>query len=548
MALGHQQRQAEAAEQPLCGPFPVALGFVHLQQLACERQRPRWQAQGLAQLVAQRDVVGRDVVAPGLQAGDLAEQLPVGASPFGHGDFILDLAVLQGRFPVLGQLLHAGQALPLCQKVGGAAHAQQACGACQFVVAVGLGLAPLRLVLLVGDLLGQLLQPVAAVVRHAAAQLALQGLLGRALALQALNPPVMALPLVIEVGNAFFQQHQLVLGKPGLERIAAFPQALAVCSLRIVAPAILHQGSEQFHLLVRFEHGGMGAAQVIEVADQCRNGRCHVEWLEHVAAHEPRQIAHGLHRDGLMKKLQRLLVVDAKAPAKPGAVGRKALVQRGALGAQLLAQGTDVAAKVGKIAGDGQRALGAHVKARRLAVRLLHPEHLRQCHRVPIGGVVEHPEDDGIRAGVAQRDRLGAAAGLVALGLVVAQHVGPQGPLFALCASGLVVGDALRRDQQRGDGVHQRRFAGANVSSEQGVLAAGVQAPDVAVEGAPVEDLEPLQPNAWRHVADLLCAVLRVQVIHRGPLPFAWGRLPAAPGRQPGARRIHPATAHPRRP
>ena len=78
-------------------------------------------------------------------------------------------------------------------------------------------------------------------------------------------------------------------------------------------------------------------------------------------------------------------------------------------------------------------------------MQVLHPEHLGQRHRLVVAGVVEDAEDHRVAVVVAQRHRLGRAGDLVALGLVVAQHVGAQRALPAVGAGRLVVGDALRR-------------------------------------------------------------------------------------------------------
>ena len=48
-------------------------------------------------------------------------------------------------------------------------------------------------------------------------------------------------------------------------------------------------------------------------------------------------------------------------------------------------------------------------------------------------------------------------------------------------------------DQQRRHRVHQRRFARADVAGQQGIVASGGQCPDLLVEGAPVQHLQPLQ-------------------------------------------------------
>ena len=78
----------------------------------------------------------------------------------------------------------------------------------------------------------------------------------------------------------------------------------------------------------------------------------------------------------------------------------------------------------------------------------------------------------------------------------MSKDVGTQGALAQLGARGLVVGDLLRRNQQRGDGVDQGRFARTNVSRQQGIIAAGQQRPHAAMKGAPVVKLQPVQAKA----------------------------------------------------
>ena len=52
-------------------------------------------------------------------------------------------------------------------------------------------------------------------------------------------------------------------------------------------------------------------------------------------------------------------------------------------------------------------------------------------------------EDDGITVMVAQRNRLGRPRDLVALRLVVTEHIGAQGPLLAVGSGSFVVGNPL---------------------------------------------------------------------------------------------------------
>ena len=105
----------------------------------------------------------------------------------------------------------------------------------------------------------------------------------------------------------------------------------------------------------------------------------HRERLQHVAAHEIGEVADGLHGDGLVEQVQRLLAVDAEAAAEGGAVGREVVEQLHLRQlAQTLAQRVDVAPEAGEMLVDRERAVGDQEEARRLAVRLLEPEHLGQ--------------------------------------------------------------------------------------------------------------------------------------------------------------------------
>ena len=90
--------------------------------------------------------------------------------------------------------------------------------------------------------------------------------------------------------------------------------------------------------------------------------------------------SHRFHRNSLVKQFQRLFVVDAEAAAEPGAIRREAVEDFDARVAQPFAQGTYVRAEMGEVLSDGERAFGADKKARRLSLRLFHPEHLGQGH------------------------------------------------------------------------------------------------------------------------------------------------------------------------
>ncbi|EXI77474.1 MAG: hypothetical protein AW10_03663 [Candidatus Accumulibacter appositus] len=263
-----------------------------------------------------------------------------------------------------------------------------------------------------------------------------------------------------------------------------------------------------------------------------------------------------------MKEVQRLLVVDAEAAPEPGAVGWKAVEDFGSRPPQPLPQRGDVRAEVGEIAGYRQVAFGGDEEACRLPLRVLDPEHLRQRHRLVVAGVVKDAEDHRVVVVVAQCHRPRRTADFVALGLVVPEHVGAQGPLAAVGTGSLVVGDALCRHQQGGHRIDQRRLARTDVAGEQRVLPARIERPHAPVESAPVENFQALQAKTGKRVVGDEIEPEALRIIHRRrpcslysscssdsacPFPLRHSPPPTASGRRPGADRIRPATAHRRR-
>ena len=287
------------------------------------------------------------------------------------------------------------------------------------------------------------------------------------------------------------QQRAFLARKPGFQCLAAQAQlspALYQCRMFVT---VRHQRREQIHLFLGPQHGGVGAAQVIKVRQQPGNARGHIKGLQHVVAHKVGQVAHRLHRHGLMEQLQRLLAHVAEAAAKMRAVGRKAIKQGDAALAQTCTQGGHGGAKVREVRRQRQRLIRHGVKALGLAKGVLHPEHLGQCHGLLETGVVEHAQNHRIVAGRAQRHWLGIATGLVSLRLVMPQHVGAQRTLARVGSGGLVVGDALCGHQKRGDGIHQSGLTRPDVAGQQAVAAMQVQRPDPLIERAPVENFQP---------------------------------------------------------
>src|SRR5690606_5716004 len=146
------------------------------------------------------------------------------------------------------------------------------------------------------------------------------------------------------------------------------------------------------------------------------------------------------------EELERLLVLDAEPAAKCGAVRRERVEDLDvARRAQVLAQVREVHAEVREIRRDRERPVRDDEIARRLALRVAYPEHLRERDVLIVTLVVEVTEDDRIAVVVAQRDGLRGETRLAALGLVVTEHVGLERALTRFGARGLVVGDALRR-------------------------------------------------------------------------------------------------------
>jgi hypothetical protein len=215
----------------------------------------------------------------------------------------------------------------------------------------------------------------------------------------------------------------------------------------ICAVSVVHQRCEKRHLSLGFEHRLVGAVKVVEMANQSLDTGAHIEGLQHVVAHEVSEVAHRLHRHRLVKQLQGLLVLDAKAPTEPRRIRRVAVEQFGPCLAQLFAQAGDVGTKAPEIFRDAQHPLGRHKQAGRLGLRVFEPEHLGQGDRLVVPLVAEHPQHHGIAAGITQGHRLGVASDLIAFALVMPKHIRAQIALAGLSTSSLVVGDPVRGHQ-----------------------------------------------------------------------------------------------------
>ena len=163
-----------------------------------------------------------------------------------------------------------------------------------------------------------------------------------------------------------------------------------------------HQGCQHLHLLLGFEHGLVGAIQVIKMANQCLNAHSNVKRFQHVAAHKVGQITDRFHGDGLVEKFQRLIVFYAKTPPEPRCIGRKTVKQFGAWCTQFFAQSADISAKICKMGRNGQTPVGHHKEACRLGLCVFHPEHLRQRHSLVVARIVKYAQNHRVTVVVAQ--------------------------------------------------------------------------------------------------------------------------------------------------
>src|SRR5216684_5894028 len=107
------------------------------------------------------------------------------------------------------------------------------------------------------------------------------------------------------------------------------------------------------------------------------NARLDRRRFEHMLAHEIGKIADRFHGDSLMKEIERLLVLDAEAPAERGAVGRKGFMHLDARHRpQFFLEGVDVRSESAEVFRYGERRIRNNVESGRLSVRVLKREHL----------------------------------------------------------------------------------------------------------------------------------------------------------------------------
>ena len=491
----HQQRRAEAAQHALDGAFPRALVGVHLHQLAGEGQLVLFDAHGRAQARPNAEELRGDVGLSLLERVDLHRERLLLIAQRAEADGGLDGLLLErgqaglgGRPQLSGFALVGEEAL----RVGGRGQARLHRHA---VVALGAHLPLVLLPLATGEFLPQPLQPLTAVAGDVLLEpVALVVQVGAARA-GLLEVDVQRGQLGGARRQSIAQQAHACLGEPGSEGVAAVAVVLHLRGERVVGIAVGHQRLQPAQLVLRLEHRLVGAGEVVDVGDEAGDALLHREGLQHVLAHEVGEVADGLHRDRLVEEVERLIILDAEALAERGLVRREGVVHFLRHWLEAPAQLGHVG-DVGEVLGDGECLISHHAQARRLAFLLLHPEDLREGDVLLVALVEEVGEQHRIAVLVAQGDGARGASGVAAFGLVVPEEVRAGRALAGLGAGGLVVGDAPRLDEQRGERVDHRRFAGADVAGQQRRLAARVQVPDLLVEGAPVEQLQAVEPEA----------------------------------------------------
>ena len=172
-----------------------------------------------------------------------------------------------------------------------------------------------------------------------------------------------------------------------------------------------------------------------------------------------------------MEEVEDLLGFDAQPSPEGPSVVREVIVDLGLELAQAAPELTErLAGLDGEVLGDGEVGVGCDEEPLRLAAVVAGPEHLGQRDRRTVGagtlggaGEGRRGSEDGEQHRVvlwsAQADRTGAAGLLVVLRLVVTENVRAQVALAGVGARRLVVRDAVGGQQQRGDGVDERRLA-----------------------------------------------------------------------------------------
>jgi hypothetical protein len=256
-----------------------------------------------------------------------------------------------------------------------------------------------------------------------------------------------------------------------------------------MALAVRHQRRQQIHLLLGLEHGGVGTAQVVKVRDQRRQcapprQTASSMWLRTKSVRLPTDFIDTVW----WNSSSACSLFDAKAAAEPvRAVGRESCRTAHPTARRRLRRRVMSVPKSAKSsamdsafppphkgaradpAGPSSRTPGPASpsgQSRRCGTRPGSPSscwhraapRVWRCHWLRCARTCSGPARRSAASARAHRHRRPCCR--------------PRGG----------------RHQQRGDGIHQRGFARADVAGQQAIAAIERQRPDTGVEGAPVED------------------------------------------------------------
>lgn len=302
----------------------------------------------------------------------------------------------------------------------------------------------------------------------------------------------------ISVGLVEFGLEQLVplVCEVVAESTATLPHLVGHLDVARVLGVVGQQWIEFVELAAREDDRVVRGGQVLEMGDHRVDPTRLIERFEHVIADEVVEVADCLHRHRLVEQFHRLLGPHGQAAPIVAAVLGEVLVDARPAVPQSLAERSQVGPELGEVDGDVHGSVGDGEEPLRLTAVVAHREDLREGDRLVVPLVGEDPQDHRVVRHSAQRDRTGGPGRVVALGLVVTEHVRTQVTLTGLGSGGLVVGDAVRGHQQCGERVDECRLARADVAGQQAVLAVQLERPHPLIERSPVEHLKLLQPEA----------------------------------------------------
>ena len=465
VAVRHEERESEVVKQALGGTFPFGFFGANLKEFAGKGHVFGRKIEGLTKRFADGNLLGRNIAAASLEAVDFSGNGGEFVLQFSHGDGIVGDAVFQVGLVGCADRLESGDAVVLGVESCGIAGGGFVEFGNEIGVAVGLGFTAVALTRKLADAGGQGGDAVAAVLGDLTVEVGFVAAKRSKGFRDPLNTGSLALMLGVEGGGAFFQQLQLERGKVRFQKLAGGAQFLDFRAEFLMPVTIGDDGFQQQNLAFGADDGGVSAVEIVEMGDESGDTRFDIEGFEHVAADEISEISHGFHRNRLVEQIERLLGLDSEAAAEPRAVIRESVEGLSVVLAEPAAKFGDVRIEVGEIGDDRERLLRADVEAGRLAGGVFHPEHAGKGDGLVEAAVVEDGENDRERVSIAQADRFGGTdATFRAFRAMVAEDVGAQAAFLEFRTSGLVVGDAVGGDEQRGDRIDEGGFPRANIS------------------------------------------------------------------------------------